>query len=200
MATSKKLSDNSTSFEDFQELLTKPYVDPSCLLLAKPELNEFYLGPSFNNVDSVDRAAVAQLFPCTQELPFLDPFPLKPIRDKSIHTWPKADTTLYIWHARMMKHSTTKAIFDHARISDLLEIATRPPIYDHVPFPTPLSFWSSEYNTFIFPLGPMSITLRDVGALVNLPPLGDTISLAILISSAVLKFDKKFNDSYSGMQ
>ncbi|KAL2498151.1 Uncharacterized protein Adt_23701 [Abeliophyllum distichum] len=46
----------------------------------------------------------------------------------------------------------------------------------------------------------MSITLRDVGALVNLPPLGDTISPAILISSAAPKFDKRYTGSYSGMQ
>ncbi|KAL2531384.1 hypothetical protein Adt_04735 [Abeliophyllum distichum] len=46
----------------------------------------------------------------------------------------------------------------------------------------------------------MSITLRDVGALVNLPPLGDTISPAILIFSTAPKFDKRYTDSYSGMQ
>ncbi|KAL2471292.1 PMD domain-containing protein [Abeliophyllum distichum] len=46
----------------------------------------------------------------------------------------------------------------------------------------------------------MSVTLRDVGALVNLPPLGDTVSPALLISSVAPKFDKKYNDSYSGMQ
>ncbi|KAL2485158.1 hypothetical protein Adt_29914 [Abeliophyllum distichum] len=45
----------------------------------------------------------------------------------------------------------------------------------------------------------MSITLSDVGALVNLPPSGDTISPTILISSATPKFDKKYTDSYSGM-
>ncbi|KAL2498036.1 PMD domain-containing protein [Abeliophyllum distichum] len=200
MATSKKPSDNLISFEYFQELLTRRYVNPSCLLSTKPESNDFYLGPSFNDADSVGRAAVAQLFPCTQEPSFLDPFPLKPICDKSICTWPKADTTLYLWHARMMKHSTTKAIFDRARIYDLLEIATRLPLYHPVLFPIALSFWSSEYNTSIFPLGPMPITLRDVGSLVNLPPLGDTIFPTILISSAAAKFDKKFTDSYLGMQ
>ncbi|KAL2533485.1 Uncharacterized protein Adt_06836 [Abeliophyllum distichum] len=149
MATSKNPSDNRINFEDFQELLTRPYVNPSCLLPSKPELNEFYLGPSFNNADSV---------------------------------------------------GTTKAIFDRAKIFDLLEIATRPPLYGPILFPIALSFWSSEYNTFIFPLGPMSITLRDVGALVNLLPLGDIVSLAILISSAAPKFDKKYTDSYSRMQ
>ncbi|KAL2521283.1 uncharacterized protein Fot_25206 [Forsythia ovata] len=155
---------------------------------------------SFKNADSIGRVAVAQLFPCTQEPPFLDPFSLKPIREKSIRTWPKADTTFHLWHARMMKHSATKAIFDRAKIFDLLEIATRPPLYDPVLFPIALSFWTSEYNTFIFPLGPMSITLRDVGALVNLPPLDNTISPAILISFVAPKFDKKYTDSYSGMQ
>ncbi|KAL2475350.1 PMD domain-containing protein [Abeliophyllum distichum] len=200
MATSKNPLDNRISFEDFQELMTRPYVNPSCLLPSKPELNEFYLGPSFNDTDSIGRAAVAQLFPCTQELPFLDPFSLKPICDKSIRTWPKADTTLHLWHVRMMKHNTTKVIFDRARISDHLEIATRPSLYDPILFPIALSFWSFEYNTFIFPIGPMSITLRDVGTLVNLPPLGDTISTAILISSATPKSDKKYTDSYSGMQ
>ncbi|KAL2542552.1 hypothetical protein Adt_03530 [Abeliophyllum distichum] len=100
----------------------------------------------------------------------------------------------------MMKHNTTKAIFDRARIFDLLEIATRPSLYDSILFPIALSFWSCGYNTFIFPLSPMSIMLRNVGSLVNLPPLGDTISLAILISSAAPKFNKKYNDSYSGIQ
>ncbi|KAL2525137.1 Aminotransferase-like [Abeliophyllum distichum] len=100
----------------------------------------------------------------------------------------------------MMKHSATKAIFDCAKIFELLESATRPPLYDPILFPIALTFWSSEYNTFIFPLGPMSITLRDVGALVNLTPLGDTISSAILISSAAPKVDKMYTDSYSGMQ
>ncbi|KAL2480329.1 PMD domain-containing protein [Abeliophyllum distichum] len=37
----------------------------------------------------------------------------------------------------------------------------------------------------------MSVTQRDVGALVNLPPLGDTISHAILISSIAPKFRQK---------
>ncbi|KAL2491136.1 PMD domain-containing protein [Abeliophyllum distichum] len=46
----------------------------------------------------------------------------------------------------------------------------------------------------------MSVTLRDVGALVNLPPLGDTVSPVLLISSVAPKFDKKYTDSYSGMQ
>ncbi|KAL2531785.1 hypothetical protein Adt_05136 [Abeliophyllum distichum] len=174
MATSKNSSENHISFEDFQKLLIRPYVNPSCLLPLKPELNEFCLGPSFNDDDSVGRVAVAQLFHCTQEPPFLNPFSLKPICDKNIHTWPKADTTFCLWHARMVKHSATKAIFDRAKISDLLEIATRPPLYDPILFPIALSFWSSEYNTFIFPLGPMSITLRDVGALVNLPHLWAT--------------------------
>ncbi|KAL2474296.1 PMD domain-containing protein [Abeliophyllum distichum] len=192
MATSKNPSKNCISFEDFQELLTRPYVNPSCLLPSKPELNEFYLGPSFNDADSIGQAAVAQLFPCTQEPPFLDPFSLKPIRDKSIRTWPKNDTTFHLWHARMMKHI--------AKISDLLEIAIRPPVYDPILFSIALSFWSSEYNTIIFPLSSMSITLRDVGALVNLPPLGDTISPVILISSSAPKFDKRYIDFFPGMQ
>ncbi|KAL2466465.1 PMD domain-containing protein [Abeliophyllum distichum] len=161
MVTSKNPSNNRINFENFQELFTRPYVNPSCLLPSKPELNEFYLGPSFNDADSVERAAVAQLFPCTQESPFLDPFSLKPICENSIRTWPNADTTFRLWHAR---------------------------------------FWSSEYNTFIFPFGPMSITLRDVGALVNLPLLGDTVSPAIRIYSAAPKFEKKYTESYSGMQ
>ncbi|KAL2466316.1 Aminotransferase-like [Abeliophyllum distichum] len=149
MVTSKNPSDNRINFEDFQELLTRPYVNPSCLLPSKPELNEFYLGPSFNDADSV---------------------------------------------------GTTKEIFYRAKISDLLEIATRLPLYDPILFPIALSFWSCEYNTFIFPFGPISITLRDVGALVNLPPLGDTVSPAILIYSAAPKFEKKYTDFYSGMQ
>ncbi|KAL2485159.1 bromodomain-containing protein 9-like [Abeliophyllum distichum] len=144
MATSKNSSENHISFEDFQELLTRPYVNTSCLLPFKPELNEFYLGPSFNDADSVGRAAVAQLFPCTQEPHFLDPFSLKPIYDKNMRTWPKADTTFRLWHARMVKHSATEAIFDRAKISDLLEIATRPLLYDPIFFPIALCFWSSE--------------------------------------------------------
>ncbi|CAA2955362.1 Hypothetical predicted protein [Olea europaea subsp. europaea] len=46
----------------------------------------------------------------------------------------------------------------------------------------------------------MSITLRDVGALINLPPLGDTIFPGILISSVAQKFDKKLTESYSSLQ
>ncbi|CAA2997789.1 Hypothetical predicted protein [Olea europaea subsp. europaea] len=46
----------------------------------------------------------------------------------------------------------------------------------------------------------MSITLRDVGALVNLPPLGDTIFPSILISGVASKFDKKLTESYSSLQ
>lgn len=99
-----------------------------------------------------------------------------------------------------MGHGPTKAIFDLARISDLLEIALQPPIFDPVLFPITLSFWSSEYNTFVFPLGPISITLRDVGALVNLPLLGDTIFPDILIFGVVPKLDKKLTESYSSLQ
>lgn len=46
----------------------------------------------------------------------------------------------------------------------------------------------------------MSITLRDVRALVNLPPLGDTISPVILVTGAAPKFEKRLTDSYLGMQ
>ncbi|KAL2498150.1 bromodomain-containing protein 9-like [Abeliophyllum distichum] len=140
MATSKNPLENRISFEDFQELLTRPYVNPSCLLPSKPELNEFYVGPSFNDADSIGRAAVAQLFPLYSRTSFLGPFSLKLICDKSIRTWPKTDTTFRLWHARMMKHSATKAIFDRAKISDLLEIATHPPLYDPILFPIALSF------------------------------------------------------------
>lgn len=44
--------ENSLNFEDFQKLLTKPYVK-SALSSANVALNEFYLGPSINDVDSV---------------------------------------------------------------------------------------------------------------------------------------------------
>lgn len=99
-----------------------------------------------------------------------------------------------------MNHGPTKAIFDSARISDLLEISFQPPIFDPSLFPIALSFWSFEYNTFVFPLGPMSITLMDVRALVNLPPLGDTIFSDILISGVTPKFDRKLTESYSSLQ
>lgn len=99
-----------------------------------------------------------------------------------------------------MGHGPTKALFDSARISDLLEISIRPPTFDSALFSIALSFWSSEHNTFIFPLDPMSITLRDDGALVNLPPLGDTIFPGILVSGGAPKFGKNYTDSYSSLQ
>ncbi|CAI9777518.1 unnamed protein product [Fraxinus pennsylvanica] len=134
-------------------------------LKARPYNHGFYLGPSFNDAESIEQTVVGQLFPCTQGPPFLNSLPLRPIREK-----------------------------------DLLEIALQPPIFDLVLFPIALSFRSSEYNTFVFPLGPMSITLKDIGALVNLPPLGDTIFLGILIAGVAPKFDKKLTESYSSMQ
>lgn len=95
-----------------------------------------------------------------------------------------------------MKHGPTRAIFNRAGISNLLKITLHPPVYDLVHFPIALSAWSSKYNTFVFPLGPMSITLRDISTLVNLPPLGDTIFSGILITGVALKFDKKLTNSY----
>lgn len=200
MATSCTQSDAPFSFEDFQDLLAKPYVNPSFLSQTNIGSDEFYLGPSFNNAEAIERTAAGQLFPCTQGPPFLSLLPLKSIREKGIRTWPKANNNFRRWHARLIKHGPTKALFDRARVSELLEITLYPPIYDSVLFPIALSFWSSEYNTFVFPLGPMSITLRDVGALVNLPPLGDTIFPGILVTGAAPKFDKTITESYSSMQ
>lgn len=112
------------------------------------------------------------LFPYTQEPHFLDHFPLKSIHERGIRNWPKSDTTFRCWHARLVKHAPTKAIFDRVGISDLLKIVRHSPTYEPMLFPITFSFWSFEYNIFIFSLGPMSITFRDVGALVNLLPLG----------------------------
>lgn len=95
MATSTSSSDNVLSFEDFQQLLSRSYVNSAFLSQANPDLHEFYLGPSFRDADSVGQVAVAQLFPCTQDPPFLNPFPLKPIRERGIHTWPKTDATFH---------------------------------------------------------------------------------------------------------
>lgn len=46
----------------------------------------------------------------------------------------------------------------------------------------------------------MSVTLKDVGLLVNLPPLGDNISPSFLVTGTAQKFDKKITKSYSSMQ
>ncbi|CAI9756294.1 unnamed protein product [Fraxinus pennsylvanica] len=110
------------------------------------------------------------------------------------------DPSFRRWHARMVNHGPTKAIFDLAKILDLLKITLYSPTYDLVLFPIALSFWFSEYNTFVFPLGPMSITLRDVGALINFLPLDDFIFLGILIAGVAPKYDKKLTESYLGIQ
>ncbi|CAA2997790.1 Hypothetical predicted protein [Olea europaea subsp. europaea] len=123
MAAPQTQSDDSFSFEDFQKILTRPYVNLNFLAPANAELNEFYLGPSFNNAEAVDQVAVGQLFPCTQGPPFLNSLTLRLIREKGIRTWLKYDIIFCRWHARLVGHGPTKAILDRARISDLLEIA-----------------------------------------------------------------------------
>ena len=126
MATSQSQSGDSFSFEDFQKLLNRPYITPNFLAPANVELNEFYLGPFFNNAEAVEQAAVGQLFPCTQGPPFLNSLPLGPLRERGIRTWPKSDVVFRRWHARLVDHGPTKALFDNARISDLLEISILP--------------------------------------------------------------------------
>lgn len=140
MATLQTPSDNSHSFEDFQNLLTRPYINSNSLSQAHPDKNEFYLGSSFNDVESIGQVAVGQLFPCMENLHFMNSLPLKPIREKCIRTWPKTNVSFRRWHARMANHGPTKAIFDPTKISDLLEITLQPPIYDSVFFPIALSF------------------------------------------------------------
>lgn len=200
MAISQSQAGDSFSFDDFQKLLSRPYITPSFLAPANVELNEFYLGPFFNNAEAVEQTAVGQLFPCTQGLPFLNSLPLGLLRENGICTWPKSDVTFRRWHACLVGHGPTKALVDNARISDLLEISIRPPTFDSTLFSIALSFWFSEYNNFIFRLGPMSITLRDVGVLVNLPPLGDNIFPSILVSGGASKFGKNYTESYSSLQ
>ncbi|CAA2964798.1 Hypothetical predicted protein [Olea europaea subsp. europaea] len=135
MATSQSQSGDSFSFEDFQKLLTLPYITPNFLAPVNVELNEFYLGPSFNNTEAIEQAAVGQLFPCTQGPRFLNSLPLRSLRERGIRTWPKSDVVFRRWHARLVDHGPTKVNFDSARISDLLEISLQPPIFDPALFP-----------------------------------------------------------------
>ncbi|CAA3031072.1 Hypothetical predicted protein [Olea europaea subsp. europaea] len=82
MAASQSHFGDSFSFEDFQKLLTRPYITPNFLTPANVELKEFYLGPAFNNVEAIEQAAVGQLFPCTQGPSFLNSLPLGPLRER----------------------------------------------------------------------------------------------------------------------
>ncbi|XP_022855250.1 bromodomain-containing protein 9-like, partial [Olea europaea var. sylvestris] len=82
MAAPQTQSDDSFNFENFQKILTRPYVNSNFLASADAELNEFNLGPSFNNAETIEQVAIGQLFPCTQGPPFLNSLPLRSIREK----------------------------------------------------------------------------------------------------------------------
>lgn len=57
MATPQIPSDNILSFEDFQTLLARLYINSTFISLANPNLNEFYLGPSFKDIESIEKVA-----------------------------------------------------------------------------------------------------------------------------------------------
>ncbi|KAL2491758.1 Aminotransferase-like [Abeliophyllum distichum] len=96
----------------------------------------------------------------------------------------------------MVGHGPTGELFDRARILELLEFTLDIPAFDPTLFCIAMCFWASDYNTLVFPLGPMSITLRDVSALTNLPPIGATISPAMIITHTHPSIDKQCFGSY----
>ncbi|KAF2310477.1 hypothetical protein GH714_012702 [Hevea brasiliensis] len=65
----------------------------------------------------------------------------------------------------------------------LIDLSLVDIVYDEPLLIALLPFRSRHYNCFILPLGPMSITLRDVVALTSLPIHGET-SLALVIDMA----------------
>ncbi|KAL2518192.1 Aminotransferase-like [Abeliophyllum distichum] len=175
-------STNSLSFEDYQAFLFQPFVTPSCLLPANTRNHEFHLGRAFNVSDDVGRSPVAQIFSMSYTFPFHEPSTLPSLRSAGIRTWPKSDTSFRAWHKCMVGHGPTKELFDRARILELLELTLDIPFLTSTLFSIALCFWASDYNTFVFLLGPMSVTLRDISALTNLPPIGATISPAMIVT------------------
>ncbi|KAL2532381.1 Aminotransferase-like [Abeliophyllum distichum] len=83
---------------------------------------------------------------------------------------------------------------------DLLELTLDIPAFDPTLFSVALCVWASDYNTFIFPLGPMSITLMDISALINLPLIGTTISPAMVVTHVPPSTEKQFFGSYKQLQ
>ncbi|KAL2486787.1 Aminotransferase-like [Abeliophyllum distichum] len=159
---------NSLSFEEFQTLLSQSFVNPGCLLPANTRNHEFHLGPAFNTGDAVGRSSVAQIFPTSYTFPFLEPLPLPSLHSAGTRNWSNSDTSFRAW--------------DRATILDILELTLDIPTFDPTLFSITFCFWTSDYNTFVFPLGPMFVTLRDISALTNLPPIGATISPAMVVT------------------
>ncbi|KAL2513174.1 PMD domain-containing protein [Abeliophyllum distichum] len=165
-------STNSLSFEDYRTFFTQPFITPGSLLPSNTRHHKFYLGPAFNVADAVGSSHVSQIFSTTYIFPFLETLPLPPLCNAGVRTWPKLVISFHAWHKCMIGHGPTKALFDRARILELLELTLDIPTFDPTLFFVALCFWASDYNTFVFPLGPMSITLRDISALTKLPPTG----------------------------
>ncbi|KAL2542082.1 hypothetical protein Adt_03060 [Abeliophyllum distichum] len=76
----------------------------------------------------------------------------------------------------MIGHGPTRDFFERTRILDFLELTHDIPAFDPTLFSIALCFWTSDYNTFVFSLSPMSVTLRDISALTNLPHRASTSS------------------------
>ncbi|KAL2466935.1 hypothetical protein Adt_42786 [Abeliophyllum distichum] len=187
---------NSLSFEKFQTLLSEPFASPDCLPPANTQNHEFHLGPAFNTVDVVGRSPVVQLFPTSHIFPFIEPFPLTSLQSAGIRTWHKSDTNFHAWHKHMVGHGPTRELFERARILDLLELTLDIPAFDPTLFSIVLYFWASNYKTFVFSLGSMFVTLRDISALTNLLPIGNTISPAMIVTHAPSIIEKQFFSLY----
>ncbi|KAL2525689.1 hypothetical protein Adt_10743 [Abeliophyllum distichum] len=102
-----------------------------------------------------------------------------------IRTWPKSDTSFRTWHKHMIGHGPTRELFERARILDLLELTLDIPTFDLTLLSIALRFWGPNYNIFVFPLGPMSVTLRDISALTNLS-LRPSISFSVTSQSPII--------------
>ncbi|KAL2465904.1 Aminotransferase-like [Abeliophyllum distichum] len=90
----------------------------------------------------------------------------------------------------------TRELFDQDKILELVELTLDILAFDPILFSIALCFWTSDYNTFVFPLGPMSVTLRDISLLTNLLPIGATISPAMVVIHIPPSIEKHFFGFY----
>ena len=113
-------------------------------------------------------------------------------------SWPKAFEDWITWVDRLSSHFQDH--WESLGIAQFIKLTKVSITLDLDLMSTPLRFWSKDLNSFIFPFGPTSITLRDISIFTGFPIEGLEVVCLLDIHDSLLphlKVSSTSQTSYS---